>query len=162
MPWELDIAVLRRFERKVLLPMPDIKIREEIFRIRVGSLAKLNDQDFKILAELTDGYSGSDISTVVNEALMKPLKEFYSATYFKVIWKRPQLIIDDKKPMPAVKCIVEEKAKATEGNIKLDLKDFDQKITVLGDPVKYASKVKVELDDEGLSKIPLHLDIKHS
>jgi len=28
MPWELDIAALRRFERRILLPMPDIKVRE--------------------------------------------------------------------------------------------------------------------------------------
>ena len=36
MPWELDIAVLRRFERKVLVPMPDKKARIEIFKLQLG------------------------------------------------------------------------------------------------------------------------------
>ena len=36
MPWELDVAVLRRFERKILLPMPDLEARIEIFKLHIG------------------------------------------------------------------------------------------------------------------------------
>jgi SpoVK/Ycf46/Vps4 family AAA+-type ATPase len=36
MPWELDIAALRRFERRVLVPMPDLKTRREILMLHAG------------------------------------------------------------------------------------------------------------------------------
>ena len=36
MPWELDIAALKRFERRILVPMPDHKTRVEILRSHVG------------------------------------------------------------------------------------------------------------------------------
>lgn len=36
MPWELDVAVIRRFERRVLLPLPKKEARLEIFKISTG------------------------------------------------------------------------------------------------------------------------------
>jgi len=36
MPWELDIAALRRFERKILVPMPDFKARAKILELHSG------------------------------------------------------------------------------------------------------------------------------
>jgi vacuolar protein-sorting-associated protein 4 len=48
MPWELDVAVLRRFERKVLVPLPDVADRLEIFRLEAGSTNchELSEYDF--------------------------------------------------------------------------------------------------------------------
>ena len=37
MPWELDIAVLRRFERRILVPMPDKETRKKIFKLQIGT-----------------------------------------------------------------------------------------------------------------------------
>ena len=37
MPWELDIAALRRFERKILVPMPDQKARAKILELHAGT-----------------------------------------------------------------------------------------------------------------------------
>jgi len=91
MPWELDIAALRRFERRILLPMPDIKAREEIFRLHLGDRPHdLLEEDFKTLANMTNGYSGSDISTVVNDALMKPVRMLHETSFFQII-KRKKL-----------------------------------------------------------------------
>ena len=71
MPWELDIAALRRsvfilswfgsylisrFERRILIPIPDIKAREEIFRLHVGKDHNLSDENFKLLAKMTEGF----------------------------------------------------------------------------------------------------------
>jgi SpoVK/Ycf46/Vps4 family AAA+-type ATPase len=74
MPWELDIAALRRFERKVLVPMPDKETRKQILKLLSGTHHILTEADFNYLAEHTDGYSGSDLSTLVNDALMRPIK----------------------------------------------------------------------------------------
>lgn len=75
MPWELDIAALRRFERKIHIPMPDKKARMNIMKLHAGTHHTLKDEDFEFLSEHTEGYSGSDLSTLVNDALMRPIKE---------------------------------------------------------------------------------------
>jgi vacuolar protein-sorting-associated protein 4 len=85
MPWELDIAALRRFERKILIPMPDKPTRKEIFMLHAGENHGIMNEEFDALSEMTEGYSGSDISIVCNEALLKPVKILQYATHFKPI-----------------------------------------------------------------------------
>jgi vacuolar protein-sorting-associated protein 4 len=75
MPWELDVAVLRRFERKILVPMPDKETRKKIMKLHAGTHHSLVEEDFDYLAGQTEGYSGSDLSILVNDALMRPIKE---------------------------------------------------------------------------------------
>ena len=75
MPWELDIAALRRFERKILVPMPNIDTRKKIIRLHAGNQHSLTESEFDFLAKTTEGYSGSDLSTLVNDGLMRPIKE---------------------------------------------------------------------------------------
>jgi len=87
MPWELDIAALRRFEKRILVPMPNINDRKKVLTLHAGSQHTLTDPDFAYLAQKTDGYSGSDLSTLVNDALMRPIKQLQSATYFKRVEK---------------------------------------------------------------------------
>lgn len=74
MPWELDIAALRRFERKILVPMPDKETRKKIIKLNAGPHHTLTEADFEYIASNTEGYSGSDLSTLVNDALMRPIK----------------------------------------------------------------------------------------
>ena len=83
MPWELDIAALKRFERRILVPMPDHKTRNEILRSHVGQMHSLTAKDFEYLSTKTEGYSGSDLSTLVNDGLMRPIKDLQSAVMFK-------------------------------------------------------------------------------
>jgi len=87
MPWELDIAALRRFERKILVSMPDKPTRKQIMKIHSGTHHTLTEEDFERIAEMTEGYSGSDLSTLVNDALMRPIKQLQQATHFKKIAK---------------------------------------------------------------------------
>jgi len=87
MPWELDIAALRRFEKRILVPMPNIEDRKKVLKLHAGTQHILNEQDFTYLAQKTDGYSGSDLSTLVNDALMRPIKQLQSATYFRRVEK---------------------------------------------------------------------------
>ena len=50
MPWELDIAALRRFERKILVPMPDRETRKKIIKLCDGTHHILKERDFEYLA----------------------------------------------------------------------------------------------------------------
>ena len=74
-PWELDPAIRRRFEKRIYIPLPDIHARATQFKIRVGKTPhNLGEDDFLELAKATEGYSGSDITVVVKEALMMPVR----------------------------------------------------------------------------------------
>ncbi|MFB0560718.1 MAG: AAA family ATPase [Candidatus Lokiarchaeia archaeon] len=74
-PWELDPALRRRFERRVYINMPEEEAREEIFKIHTRGVGLEKDVDFKELAKLSEGYVGSDIAMVCREALMMPIRE---------------------------------------------------------------------------------------
>jgi len=87
MPWELDIAALRRFERKILVPMPDKETRKQVMKLHAGPHHSLEESDFEYLAQNTEGYSGSDLSTLINDALMRPIKQLQQATHFKRVEK---------------------------------------------------------------------------
>ncbi|KAF8839932.1 AAA-domain-containing protein [Paxillus ammoniavirescens] len=83
-PWQLDPAIKRRFEKRVYIPLPGIEARKRMFEIHIGSTpCHLEAKDYRTLAERTEGYSGSDISIVVRDALMQPVRKVISATHFK-------------------------------------------------------------------------------
>jgi len=66
----LDPALLRpgRFDRKVVLDMPDINGREQILKIHCREKPLAPDVNLREIAERTPGFSGADIANVVNEA----------------------------------------------------------------------------------------------
>lgn len=83
-PWVLDAAIRRRFEKRIYIPLPDLNARKSMFKLHVGSTPNsLSEEDLKTLAQKTDGYSGHDISIVVRDALMQPVRKLQSATHFK-------------------------------------------------------------------------------
>jgi len=69
-PDVLDPALLRpgRFDRRVVLDLPDIKEREAILKIHAKNKPLDKTVDFKKIASRTPGFSGADISNLVNEA----------------------------------------------------------------------------------------------
>jgi len=85
-PWDLDPAVRRRFVKRVYIPLPDLLARKAIFKIHAGKDTLLTDKDYEILAERTEGYSGSDISAIVQDALMEPVRTLQAATHFKKVY----------------------------------------------------------------------------
>ncbi|KAG5338243.1 Vacuolar protein sorting-associated protein 4 [Termitomyces sp. Mn162] len=83
-PWQLDNAIKRRFEKRIYIPLPGPDARRHMFQLHVGQTPnELTPKDFRLLAERTDGYSGSDISTAVRDALMQPVRKVINATHFK-------------------------------------------------------------------------------
>lgn len=84
-PWVLDSAIRRRFEKRIYIPLPEEHARLVMFKIHFGSTTHvLTENDLKELAKNTEGYSGADISIVVRDALMMPVRKVQSATHFKV------------------------------------------------------------------------------
>jgi len=71
-PDVLDPALLRpgRFDRQVVVPVPDVKGREGIFRVHLRKIALANDINAGVLARGTPGFSGADIENMVNESAL--------------------------------------------------------------------------------------------
>jgi SpoVK/Ycf46/Vps4 family AAA+-type ATPase len=73
-PWDLDDAMISRFQRKIYVPLPDKEAREMIFEIHLKG-AVLHGMTEKKLAEMSGGYSGRDIANVCKEAIMFMIRE---------------------------------------------------------------------------------------
>ncbi|KAK3306089.1 P-loop containing nucleoside triphosphate hydrolase protein [Chaetomium strumarium] len=87
-PWQLDAAIRRRFQRRVHISLPDFAARTTMFKLAVGDTnTALKPEDFRELAKAAEGYSGSDISIVVQDALMQPVRKIQQATHFKKVMK---------------------------------------------------------------------------
>jgi cell division protease FtsH len=71
-PDVLDPALLRpgRFDRRVVVPRPDIKGREEILRVHTRKVPIADDVDLSVIARGTPGFSGADLANLVNEAAL--------------------------------------------------------------------------------------------
>ncbi|KAI9462736.1 P-loop containing nucleoside triphosphate hydrolase protein [Boletus coccyginus] len=94
-PWQLDPAIKRRFEKRVYIPLPGVEARKRMFEIHIGTTpCQLEARDYRTLAERTDGYTGSDISIIVRDALMQPVRKVISATHFKPV---PPSSAEDKE-----------------------------------------------------------------
>lgn len=83
-PWVLDSAIRRRFEKRIYIPLPDEIARLTMFKIHLGNTSHtLTEENLRNLAKHTDRYSGADISIIVRDALMQPVRKVQSATHFK-------------------------------------------------------------------------------
>jgi cell division protease FtsH len=69
-PDVLDPALLRpgRFDRRVVLGLPDVKGREEILKVHLNGKPVLSDVSLTTVAKETHGFSGADLANLVNEA----------------------------------------------------------------------------------------------
>lgn len=99
-PWVLDSAIRRRFEKRIYIPLPELQARAIMFKLHLGNTSHcLSDEHFKELAGATEGYSGADISIIVRDALMQPVRQVQTATHFKKVRgpspKDPSTIVND-------------------------------------------------------------------
>jgi len=76
-PDVLDPALLRpgRFDRRVVVPRPDVKGREEILRVHTRKIPISDDVDLSVLARGTPGFSGADLANMVNEAALNAARQ---------------------------------------------------------------------------------------
>lgn len=88
----INVCMLcRRFEKRIYIPLPEEPARAQMFRLHLGNTPhSLSDADLRQLAHKTDGYSGADISIIVRDALMQPVRKVQSATHFKKVSVSPR------------------------------------------------------------------------
>jgi vacuolar protein-sorting-associated protein 4 len=113
-PWDIDNAMLSRFEKRVHVPLPDLKARAGIFEIHTqGVNSALSDEDFIELAVRTDGYSGRDIANICREVIMLPVRELDMSGLLedseKEVKVRDITLKDFKKTLKKVKPMTHER-----------------------------------------------------
>lgn len=76
-PDVLDPALLRpgRFDRQVIVPIPDVQSREAILKVHVKKIAIGPDVNIKTIARGTPGFSGADLANLVNESALMAARE---------------------------------------------------------------------------------------
>lgn len=77
-PWSLDWPFLRRFQKRVYVPLPTLEAREALFELYTVQLKKDDKVRPSDLAKLFDGYSASDIKDVCQGAQLKIVNELFS------------------------------------------------------------------------------------
>eukprot|EP01105_Mastigella_eilhardi_P021647 TRINITY_DN5268_c0_g1_i1.p1 TRINITY_DN5268_c0_g1~~TRINITY_DN5268_c0_g1_i1.p1 ORF type:complete len:457 (+),score=138.23 TRINITY_DN5268_c0_g1_i1:29-1372(+) len=83
LPWQLDTAFCRRFQRRIYIPLPDVEALAEMIKIHlVGIPHSLTEQDTHEIALKIPGYSGSDVRALVQDARYEGARLLSSATHF--------------------------------------------------------------------------------
>jgi cell division protease FtsH len=114
-PDVLDPAILRpgRFDRRITVPRPDVRGREEILRVHTKRTPLSPDVDLETLARGTPGFSGADLENLVNEAALLAARQDKDAVNMvdfelakdKVYMgteRRSMVISDDEKKTTAI------------------------------------------------------------
>ncbi|KAG8511897.1 Katanin p60 ATPase-containing subunit A-like 2, partial [Galemys pyrenaicus] len=85
LPWELDCAMLRRLEKRILVDLPSQEARQAMIHHWLPPVSKSRalelrtDLEYSVLGQETEGYSGSDIKLVCREAAMRPVRKIFNA-----------------------------------------------------------------------------------
>ena len=88
LPWALDSAMRRRFEKRIYIPLPDAPARLYLLRNEMKKEEhELSEADFKEIADRSELFSGSDLKSLIKNACFEPLRKFQNAVYFKPVGK---------------------------------------------------------------------------
>ncbi|KAK5648862.1 hypothetical protein RI129_003754 [Pyrocoelia pectoralis] len=88
-PWDLDSAILRRFQNRIYVPLPNKEERLELLKLLTKDTTLENDILWEAVLEQTEGFSGSDLTDLLRNAKNRPIMELLDT----VIWQRTS---DDK------------------------------------------------------------------
>jgi SpoVK/Ycf46/Vps4 family AAA+-type ATPase len=105
-PWDLDWAFIRRFQKRILVPLADHATRLNMFKVYSATLVISSDVDLDELARISEGFSGSDIRDVCQSAQLKLIGEFFESgkAMDKAATPRPltmgdfRQILEERKP----------------------------------------------------------------
>ena len=78
-PWSLDPPFLRRFAKRILVPLPDNEARMAQFKLYTAPLTLAEDVEPATLAKLSDGYSGSDIKDICQGVQLRVVRELFKS-----------------------------------------------------------------------------------
>jgi len=76
-PWGLDGPFIRRFQKRIYVPLPGPEARREMFDIYAKNLHLASDVDPELIVEKTEGYSGSDFRDVFQGAQTRVVREVF-------------------------------------------------------------------------------------
>ncbi|XP_005099613.1 vacuolar protein sorting-associated protein 4B [Aplysia californica] len=158
-PWSLDSAIRRRFEKRIYIPLPEAPARSEMFKLHLGSTPhSLTEADIRELGMRTDGYSGADISVVVRDALMQPVRKVQTATHFRRVRgpsrDDPNLIVND---------LLTPCSPGAPGAVEMNWMDVDsdkllEPIVSMSDMLMAISNSKPTVNDDDLKKLQQFTD----
>ncbi|KAL0903361.1 hypothetical protein M5K25_027735 [Dendrobium thyrsiflorum] len=95
-PFDLDEAVIRRLPRRLMVNLPNASHREKILKVILNKEELEPDVDFEAVANMTDGYSGSDLKNLCVTAAHRPIREILE----REKKERTQALAEGKPPPP--------------------------------------------------------------
>lgn len=109
-PWALDWPFIRRFQKRILVPLPDHSARLGMFKLYSTQLKLASDIDTRGLARFSEGFSGSDLRDVCQSAHLKVIGEFFESGQADDKQAQPRSIsmddfkhiLEDRKPSVSV------------------------------------------------------------
>ncbi|KAJ7944983.1 P-loop containing nucleoside triphosphate hydrolases superfamily protein [Quillaja saponaria] len=87
-PFDLDEAIIWRFERRIMVGLPSVENREMILRTLLAKEKVEEGLDFKELSTMTEGYSGSDLKNLCMTAAYRPVRELIQQERLKDLEKK--------------------------------------------------------------------------
>jgi len=96
-PWALDEPFIRRFQKRIYVPLPTTESRQELFEIYATNLKLASDVDRTLLVAKTEGYSGSDFRDIFQGAQTKVVREFFEGNHSKTQGQARAIAMDDFK-----------------------------------------------------------------
>ncbi|XP_058077498.1 uncharacterized protein LOC131225904 isoform X2 [Magnolia sinica] len=96
-PFDLDEAVIRRLPRRLMVNLPDAPNRETILKVILAKEDLAPDVDLEALANMTDGYSGSDLKNLCVAAAHRPIREILEKEK-----KERSLALAEDRPLPVL------------------------------------------------------------
>jgi SpoVK/Ycf46/Vps4 family AAA+-type ATPase len=112
-PWDLDWPFIRRFQKRILVPLPDHHARLQMFKLYTSNLNLNPAASLHELARLSEGFSGSDIKDCCQSAYLRVIGEFFESGQANDQRAKPRqvtmddfrLILEDRKPSVSLEMI---------------------------------------------------------
>lgn len=83
LPWSLDSAIRRRFEKRIYIGLPEKEARRQLLNISLKKTQHLlSPSDIDEIAEYAEGYSGADLTNIIKDAAYAPLRIAQRASFF--------------------------------------------------------------------------------
>ncbi len=105
-PWALDWPFIRRFQKRIIVPLPDYEARLKMLKLYTTHLKLAPDVDLDEFARLSEGFSGSDIRDVCQSAHLKVIGELFESGLASDKHAQPRpmsmddfrMILEERKP----------------------------------------------------------------
>ncbi len=112
-PWDLDWPFIRRFQKRIIVPLPDHHARLQMFKLYTSNLNLDPHASLHELARLSEGFSGSDIKDCCQSAYLRVIGEFFESGRANDKQAKPRSvtmddfrqILEDRKPSVSLEMV---------------------------------------------------------